>query len=438
MADDENGRLWFTTKKGIFVIAKEQLNKFAKGKINRVNYQLFTKTEGMLGDECQTLTMQTILVQKTKLLAVTTSGISIINFANLAIKESAPKVFIDEIKINSLTVRLDSSKSFSPGTENIEIHYSGISFDHGKNLTFYYWLEGLDDIWTNVGARRVAYFTHLPPGNYTLHIKAETPQGTPSISSAAISFSIEPYLYQKTWFRIILGILLIGSIVGAVRYISLKKLKAKLEKIEAQAALERERIRISKDMHDELGAELTKIGLLSEIAKNNFVKNGQSLENDLAKIISASRDVAISMDEIVWAVNPKNDKVDKLCGYIAGYVQEYLSLTEIASTLRMPENIPDAYISAETRHNIFLVVKEAVNNIVKHSKATEVILEISFTEKYMDILISDNGVGIGDPVDEFGNGLINMRKRTTDAGGSFSINNKIPTGVVVNISMPVN
>lgn len=437
MAEDGNGRLWFTTRKGVFVISKDQLNEFAVGKIAKVNYQLFTKTEGMLSDECQTLTMQTVLMQQSQLLTVTTSGISTISFANLSGKEIAPKVFVDELRINSRTVPLDSSMSFMPGTENLEIHYSGISFDHGKNLSFYYKLIGLDDKWASVGSRRAAYFTHLPPGKFTFHVKAETPQGTASVLPASITFSIEPFLYQRIWFQILLAFLFIGAVAGAVRYISVRKLRLKLDKIEAQAALERERMRISKDMHDELGAELTKIGLLSEIAKNNFRSSSQNLEIDLDRITEASRDVAITMDEIVWAVNPKNDKIDRLCGYIANYVQEYLSLTDIHLTLSVPDTLPEVFMSAELRHNVFLVIKEAANNIVKHSKAKKVVFDAGYLDNNLEFMLSDDGVGFCDSVDEFGNGLINMRKRIKDNGGNFEIRNNIPQGTIVKISVPI-
>jgi len=438
MLDDGNNRFWFTTRKGVFTISKKQLNDYADGKISKVNYQLFTKAEGMLSDECQTLTMQTALILNKKIYAATLGGISIIDFANLKNVESAPKVFVDEIKIDNRLMPIDSTNSFKPGTENLEFHYSGISFDHGKNLSFYYKLEGLDDKWINVASRRVAYFTHLPPGKYTIKIKAETPQGTQSVTPASFTFYIQPFIYQRLWFQIIIVILLLLIVAGLVRYISVRKLRAKLEKIEAQAALERERIRISKNMHDELGAELTKIGLLSEIAKNNLKNNSGRIADDLNRITEASRDIAITMDEIVWAVNPKNDKIERMCGYTAGYIQEYLSLTDIQLKIYVPEDLPDLYMSAEQRHNIFLVIKESINNIVKHSKATEVKFETSYAEGMMEFKIIDNGVGISESIDEFSNGLDNMSKRINDIGGFFTIKQNSPSGTIVTISIAVN
>ncbi len=438
MLDDGNNRLWFTTRKGVFTISKQQLNDYADGKISKVNYQLFTKAEGMLSDECETLTMQTALILNNKFYAATMGGISIIDFANLKNVESAPKVFVDEIKVNNKLVPIDSTNSFEPGTENLEFHYSGISFDHGKNLSFYYKLEGLDEKWINVSSRRVAYFTHLPPGKYTIKIKAETPQGTQSITPASFTFYIQPFIYQRIWFQITVIMILFLIVAGLVRYISIRKLRARLEIIEAQAALERERIRISKDMHDELGAELTRIGLLSEIARNNLRTDFDKIDEDLYRITEASRDVAITMDEIVWAVNPKNDKIERMCGYTASYIQEYLSLTNIQLKIDFPEDLPNLYMSAEQRHNIFLVIKEAINNIVKHSKATEVKFETVYKQGVLEFKIIDNGIGVGSAIDEFSNGLINMRKRIDDIGGFFSIKNNYPGGTVVAISIDVN
>ncbi len=438
MADDGNGKLWCSTKKGIYAVLKSQLNDYTAGKIAKVNYRLFTKTEGMINDECQTLTTKTLLVQKNKLWIATLGGISIIDFTKLNEKEIAPRLFIDDIKINSNLISIDSTRTYSPDTENLEIHYSGISFDNGKNLSFSYKLEGWDDKWISVGSRRIAYFTHLPPGKYVFKVKAETPQGTESLQPASFQFSIEPHFYEMIWFQVILAFLLLGIVAGIVRYISLKKLKLKLERIEAQAALEHERIRISKDMHDELGAELTKISLLTDIAKNNFLNNSSNVESDLNRISEASREVATTMDEIVWAVNPKNDKLDKMCSYIAGYIQEYLALTDIHLILQVPENIPAIYVSAEIRHNVFLVIKEAVNNVVLHSQATEVIFEASYNNGNLMFVLSDNGIGIGDQIDEFSNGTINMSKRITENGGVFEIVPNPAGGTIVKTSIRIN
>ncbi len=210
-----------------------------------------------------------------------------------------------------------------------------------------------------------------------------------------------------------------------------------MKKIEAEAALERERIRISKDMHDELGASLTKISLMSDLAKRNLTGNIQ-LENDLNKISEASRNVASTMDEIVWAVNPKNDTLEKTIYYVVQYIEEYLSTTEIEFVINIPDTIPVHFIHAELRHNLFLVIKEAVNNIVKHSGADTVQLKIVIENSVFNLQLEDNGSGIDFAhVDQFSNGLKNMRKRIEDFKGRFEIVNTQPTGIILNIKLPL-
>ena len=144
------------------------------------------------------------------------------------------------------------------------------------------------------------------------------------------------------------------------------------------------------------------------------------------------------MDEIVWEVNPKNDRLDKLCNYLAGYINEYLSLTDIKLTVRVPELLPVAFISAEFRHNIFLVIKESINNVVKHAHATEVTFEIKLDKNILLFILGDNGKGIEIHVDEFSNGLLNMKKRMSDIGGSFVLRTNEPTGTIAELSVPIN
>ena len=180
-----------------------------------------------------------------------------------------------------------------------------------------------------------------------------------------------------------------SSLVGQ-RQIRIEKVK----KLKAETALERERMRISKDMHDELGASLTKISLMSDLAKRNAAEPDQ-LKKELDTISKASRNVASSMDEIVWAVNPKNDTLEKTIFYIAQYIEEYLSSTEIEFVIDIPDPVPTHFIHAELRHNLFLVIKEAVNNIVKHSGAETVQLKILIANSIFNLQLEDDGKGMG-------------------------------------------
>lgn len=266
----------------------------------------------------------------------------------------------------------------------------------------------------------MASYTNVPPGRYTFRVQAD--EGNEAWSQhQAIAFTIVPPFWMTGWFRLLLALAAVGSVVGAVRFASTRKLQRRLQTVEAQAALDRERMRISKDMHDELGAGLTKIALLGELAQRD-IGNPDKTDELLKRISSESRSIAGTMDEIVWAVNPKNDTFESLAAYLLQYVEEYLSATEIRLEVQLPEELTDHRISAEVRHNIFLVVKEGLNNIVKHAGATKVCFGARQAGGMLEFTLEDNGVGFSvADVGRFSDGLSNMRKRMDEIGGTFEV-----------------
>ena len=221
------------------------------------------------------------------------------------------------------------------------------------------------------------------------------------------------------------------------RYINKKKYEQRIKSLEAEKALEKERMRISTDMHDEFGASLSKISLLSEIAKNNF-SDRTKIERLVNEISDSGRTLAASMDEIVWAVNPKNDRLDKMLYYISSYFQDHLSLTGISFKVKIPEEIPGTFISAEVRHNIFSVIKEGINNTLKHSGASILELVFKYDADQLSINLMDNGCGIDfKNISEFSNGISNMKKRMESIGGNIDIENKADGGVAIRIKIAI-
>lgn len=184
-------------------------------------------------------------------------------------------------------------------------------------------------------------------------------------------------------------------------------------------AMQGERDRISADMHDELGSGVTAIRLMSEILKTKM-KN-QSIP-ELEKISNNANELLGKMNTIIWTMKSSNDTVESLVAYIRAHAIEYFDSTPIDCTVRLPAVIPQADISGEKRRNIFLSVKEALNNAMKHSQATHLQIDISTKENMLIIHVTDNGVGINtEQLRRFGNGLNNMRRRMESIGGSFTI-----------------
>ncbi len=225
-------------------------------------------------------------------------------------------------------------------------------------------------------------------------------------------------------------------IIAQTREKEMLKAQNQMQEYEKQLAVlkaqQEERERISADMHDELGAGMTAIRLMSEIAKNKMKENSPV---ELERISTSANEVLNKMNAIIWSMNSGNDTLDNLISYIRAYAQEYFDSTPVACRIITPEDIPGVTLSGDKRRNIFLCVKESLNNILKHADATEVILNIE-TDKALTISITDNGKGIDkEKIRQFGNGLKNISRRMESIGGTYSIENK--NGTITTLQLPL-
>lgn len=214
------------------------------------------------------------------------------------------------------------------------------------------------------------------------------------------------------------------------------KAQNKLQEIEKQLAVltaqQQERERISADMHDELGAGMTAIRLMSEIARNKMKENTPV---EIEKISSSANDVLNKMNAIIWSMNSGNDTIDNLISYIRSYAYEYFENTPVACKINSPENIPALTISGDKRRNLFLCIKETLNNTLKHAEAKAVEITVSVSTE-ITVVIADNGKGINkETLRQFGNGLKNISRRMESIGGSFAIENN--NGTVTTLTLPL-
>jgi len=203
-----------------------------------------------------------------------------------------------------------------------------------------------------------------------------------------------------------------------------------------QRALNTERLRISRDIHDNVGSRLTEIILLSELARRNQTKPSE-LEMHVGRLSNVAREVVRDLDEIVWAVNPKNDFLDNLADYIFEYVENFLGMTSIRFRVDVAEDVPHHPLSSGARHTLFLVVYAALNNEVKHSAATEVWVRAKTENRDLTFEIEDNGKGFEQQLDGLGNGLGNMEKRVKEVGGRLEIESFPTNGTRIKISVPL-
>ncbi len=352
-----------------------------------------------------------------------------------------PPIMITAFKKFDKIVPLDSAIS---ETHSIEMSYkenvfslefAALNYTSPEKNQYAYKLEGFDNDWMYCGTRRYATYTNLDGGSYIFRVKGSNNDGIWNEEGTSIVVIVTPPFWKTWWFRTFGFIAILLSVGGSIRYVEMKRLKRRIQQLENERALERERTRIAQDMHDEVGAGLTEIGILSELAKKN-IQNPEEAETNMQRVSETSRETIASISEIIWAINPKNDLLDDLVAYLRHYTSRYLAATAIKLEFDIPETIHDFHLSAEVRRNVFLVMKETLHNIVKHSEATAVSIEVALTKQHLDILVKDNGRGFstGDTF-RFGNGLHNMEKRMKSIGGGFVLESRPGEGTSVSIAV---
>ena len=220
-------------------------------------------------------------------------------------------------------------------------------------------------------------------------------------------------------------------ITATVRYLSFRRLRAKLRMLEQQAALDKERTRIARDLHDDLGGSLTQVSLLLDKTQRNLNAPGKA-GNAVQQCSVMVRQVVESVDEIIWAINPRNDTARYLVDYISQFAVEFLHAANIPCRVDLPDRIQERPVSPEVRHNLFLVVKETLTNVARHARAGQVVLRVAATEDRIEIIVQDDGRGFDHaPDNSSADGLRNMRQRMEEIGGRFQVESKPGEGTQV-------
>ena len=342
----------------------------------------------------------------------------------------SPILMLGMIKAGKDTIFKNSS--FSYKQNNLSFYFSATSFLDEKQILYSYRLHGgSNEQWSEPSNNSTVSFIDLPPGNYTLDVKAAFPAGRYPEQLINYEFSIAPAWWQTWWFMLGIGMAGIGILVIAIRFYYRRTLEKEKSILEKQQAVEKERTRIATDMHDDLGAGLSRIKFLSQslLKKNKDVH----ISSELEKITNYSDEMSENMGEIIWALNEKNDTIADLIAYTRSYAVEYLANHNIECEANTPLHLPGTFITGEMRRNIFLSVKECLHNIVKHAEASKVFFSVQLNGD-MQIIIHDNGKGIDwNNQRAFSNGIYNMEKRMKEMDGSVNILNENGAKVLLNI-----
>jgi len=446
LLEDGQGYLWIGSTAGLMRAEKKDLNAFANGTLTAIPWRTYGEQDGLPTPEC-TFGSQPAACRAHdgRLWFPTIRGLVSLDPSQLSRNTNLPPVVIESVLVggqpqstNSLRTAPLQSVTVPPDKELLEIHYTSLDLAAADQALFRYRLEGHETAWTFAQNRRVANYTKLPPRHYQFHVQACNEDGVWNEAGGMLLVTVLPPFWRTWWFLGASTLCLLGMIVGSVHYVSTQRLQQQLAALRQQEALEKERARIARDLHDQLGANLTQVALLGEMAEADK-DLPREVEAHAHQISQTARDTTRALDEIVWTVNPSNDTLDGLINYICKYAQEYLALAGLRYRLEVPPELPATPISPELRHNVFLAAKEAVNNVVKHAQASSAWLRLRLDRASFTLEIEDDGRGLDGSKQKSGrNGLANMRKRMADIGGEFIIQARGQGGTSVQLTAPLN
>ncbi|HEY3863940.1 MAG TPA: two-component regulator propeller domain-containing protein [Verrucomicrobiae bacterium] len=430
--EDDEGWLWMSCSKGIFRVRKSDFDAVDLGRRDSVVSLTYGKSDGMESPQCNGLAQPAgCKTSNGRLWFPTTKGLVVVDPKTVRIEAAPPPVCIEEVLADKEPVMRGGLRVFAsgstvavpPGRGELEFHYAALSFQAPERCQFRYKLEGVDVDWINAGPQRVAHYNNIYPGAYQFHVMACNQDGVWSRQDASLGVVLAAHLWQAWWFRALAALAVIGTASGIARFAAVRRMRRRLALSEQRHAIERERMRIAKDIHDDLGSSLTRIMMLGERTEEGLTRN-EDVSLHVNKIVASARGTVQALDEIVWAVNPENDTLDGLASYISHYADEFFENTSINCRLEMPVKLPAMPLKAEVRHDVFLVLKEAFNNSLKYSQATLVQVRVAIEGEAVRIDIEDNGCGFelnGHANGRKGNGLENMRRRCENLGGRFTV-----------------
>ena len=446
--EDASGRFWIGSSRGLFWLKKAELNALAEGRTRFVHPVLYGKSDGMPSAECaggyQPASCKT---SRGELWFTTARGLARINPTTAQWNPRPPPVVVEQVLADGL--RLDpegpsggsrpgsrgsarhtlapaahSLPTFSvpPGKQRMEFIYTALSLVAAEKNRFKYQLEGFDSEWIEAGDSRSARYTRIPPGRYRFRVQASNNDGLWNEAGAAVAVVLLPQFWQTWWFRLALA----GGMAGLVGAVYRARLVRYRE-------IERLRIRIARDLHDEVGSSLWSISLLSQIIQKHE-SVGAEVKRELGEIHRIAQQTASSIRDIVWFINPEYDSAHDLVLRMrdfAGTLLSGLTCHFEAQPLSLSKSLP-----LDFRQNLFLLFKEVLTNAAKHAHATRV--DICLTENQgWRLTIRDNGVGFVPERAGSGTGLKNVRQRAEKLGGTVRILSQPGAGTTVELWIPI-
>ncbi len=313
-----------------------------------------------------------------------------------------------------------------PDKNQIQVDFVALGFSPGEGLRYQYKLEGASEDWSPLADQRTVNFARLAPGDYRFLVRAVNADGVMSAAPASFSFRVLPAIWQRWWF-----VAMVVALVGLIAYALYRY------RVQQLIQVERMRTRIASDLHDDIGSSLSQISIISEVVRAQLARENSSFTDPLSTIAQTSRELVDSMSDIVWAINPQRDNLYDLVYRMRRFATDTLTAQEMDVEFIAPDQLPATKMDTDIRREILLIFKEAVNNAVRHSHGSQIVIKLSFDVGALQLGIEDNGAGFDMTEAHRGHGLSSLRQRAERIGGELAIVSTPGQGTSVRLQAPL-
>lgn len=419
---DQAGALWCGSDRGLFQVKLAELNAAADGKLAVVSAIHYGKSVGLADFQfCDDDQPASIVDRSGRFWFSSVKGAVVFRPDSITADSEPPSVFIESISRNGVLVDASAVSVLSAGVRRLEFRFVAPTLTGTENVRYRFKLGGVDEDWSASAPARVAVYHNPPPGLYRFQVIACNSDGVWNEKGASTAFTVSSFFWQTVGFRYLAIAVSVSLLVFIGRYVVVRRLRHRLRILKQEGELQMERTRIAQDIHDELGANLTSISWLADRGRKHQA-DPAVVGAELEKIAATARESVRAMDGIVWALNQHNESLENFTDYLSHFAHEFFRPTAITCQLEMPLRIPEIKMATAAKHHLFLAVKEALNNVLRHAEASEVWIRLNCGDGQLVISVEDNGKGLnlgaGKPGED---GLANIRSRIAAMNGILSI-----------------
>ena len=441
--EDDQGFFWIGCHLGLYRVRKQELNEFAAGRVPLIASTHFGKADGLVNAEGSSEGQpRGFRTRDGKLWFGTQKGIALADPKALLSNDNPPPVVIEECTVDRHSIDSRRGLMIHPTQANLEIHYTGLSFINSDQIRFKYKLEGLDRGWIEAGTRRTAYYSHVPPGQYVFRVIAANSDGVWNTKGKSLPLVVVPPFY-RTWWFLALALVCAGAaayLAWQVRVSQLKRAHATQQAFSRQliASQEGERKRIAAELHDSLGQNL--LIIKNRALLGSMVAEAEPATQEQFRKIADSASTSIEeVRQIAYNLRPYHLDRLGLTQALEAMIEKVAASTSIHFTQELVSI--DGLFPKEAEITIFRIVQESINNVVKHSQASEARVTIERESQVVTITIQDNGRGFAPPTPDAarngGFGLVGLSQRVRILGGEETIRSAPGRGTTIRITLDV-